>query len=144
MSTPLKQKLLTAAAADANLGALLGPSPFRWYSIQLMQGSAWPAVVVQIISTIPKYTYSGRAQNPVQNRVQFTIWGGPGESGTQAAYSVENALKTFLDGFDAIGVPGLVLYPNYITLERDGFFIQTDTGIYQRLLDVMIWDNQNI
>jgi hypothetical protein len=144
MSTPLKQKLRTAAAADAKLGPLLGPSPFRWYSIQLSQGSAFPAMVVQIISTIPKYSYTARARNPVENRVQFTIWGGQGESGCQAAYDVENALKTFLDTFNAIGIPGLVLYPNKITLERDGFFIQTDTGIFQRLVDVMIWDNQNL
>ena len=144
MSTPLKQKLRTAAAADANLGPLLGPSPFRWYNVQLLQGSALPAVVVQIISTIPKYGFTMRAQNPVENRVQFTIWGGQGEQGSATAYQVEDALKTFLDTFDAVGIPGLTLYPNQITLERDGFFIQTDTGIYQRLIDVMVWDNQTL
>jgi len=142
MTTPLKHKIRTAAAADAGLSGLLGTNPFRWYNMQLLQGSGFPAMVVQIISTIPKYGYTMRAQNPVENRVQFNIWGGPGESGCQAAYDVENALKTFLDTFNAIGTPNLALYPNKITLERDGFFIQTDTGIYQRLLDVMIWDNQ--
>jgi hypothetical protein len=142
--TPLKQKLRAAAAGNSGLTGLLGTSPFRWYNLQLLQGSAFPAMVVQIISTIPKYGYTMRAQNPVQNRVQFTIWGGAAEAGDQAAHNVEAALKTFLDGFNAIGISNLALYPNHITLERDGFFIQTDTGIYQRLIDVMIWDNETI
>jgi len=142
MSTPRKHKLRTAAVADTGLSALLGTAPFRWYNVQLLQGSALPAIVVQIISTVPKHGYTLRAQNPVENRVQFTIWGGQGDAGCQSAYDVEAALKMFLDSFDAIGISNLARYPNYITLERDGFFIQTDTGIYQRLIDVMIWNDE--
>ena len=138
----LKEKLRAAASADPNLSGLLGSAPFRWYDIQLSQGSAFPAVVVQIIATVPLYGFTMRAQRPVQSRVQFTIWGGQNDVGRETAIAVDTALKEFLDGFDAIGIPGLARYPNYVRLERDGFFYQADTGIFQRLIDVAIWNDE--
>lgn len=144
MSTPLQDKLLAAALLDPNLPGLLGSTPFRWYFGQLTQGSAYPAVVTQEISRVPRYMYAGRATRPVQCRIQFTIWGGQFDAGRKAALSVEAALRTFLDQFNAIGIGGLVQYPNYVSGARDGFYTQTDPLTFQRLVDAMMWDNETI
>ena len=138
MSTPLETKLITAIAADPALPALLGS---RVYDTQLAQGSPFPALVVQSISSGKSYTYEGR--NPLsRDRVQFTIWGGQFSTGSAAADTVLDALESFLDTFSAVGNPAQ--FPNQISMERRGVFPQTDGPIFQRLMDVFIYNDNSL
>jgi hypothetical protein len=143
MSSSLKTKLLTQAAANAGLIALLGSSPFRWYDNQFLQGSGYPAVVVQIISNPNMHVATGRLPTS-WTRVQFTIWGGPSDAGTQACETVIAALKAFLLTFNGTGIAGLVAYPNEIVNIRDAFCPQPDPGIFQKQMDAMIYSNETV
>jgi hypothetical protein len=65
-------------------------------------------------------------------RVQFTVWEGYTPDGTGA---VEQAIMAFLDGFSATpsGIPD-----NQIANVTDGLFVETQPGVYQTMIDVMI------
>ena len=138
MSTPLETKLITAIAADSTLPGILGS---RIYDTQLSQGTAFPALVIQSISSGKSYTYDGR-NNLSRDRIQFTIWGGQFSAGAAAADTVLNALEAFLDTFSAVGNPSQ--FPNQISMERRGMFPQTDGPIFQRLVDVFIYNDNSI
>jgi hypothetical protein len=140
MSTPLEVKLRQAALADPSLTALLGltGNTFRWYSVQLYEGSAYPAVTCHQISSVPVYSFSGR--NPLARaRVQFTIWEGQTPDDTN---SVLDALRSFLDTFSAVGNP--TQFPNQIVAELDGLYPNTQPGIYQTIVDAMIYNSDSL
>lgn len=144
MSTPLKDRIRSAAILTPALTALLGTNPFRWYDTQLRQGSLFPAVVVQFISTPGNsYSLTGRMQNS-QTRVQYTIWGQNTSTGVAQVAAVEDALATFWDSLNLIGIPGLVQYPNYIVAARDGFVAAPQPGNMLRLIDVMMTNNDSL
>lgn len=137
----VKQRIRTAASAYSGLTALLGTAPFRWYDLQLAQGSAKPAVVVQQISGSPTYVVGGRL-NTGWGRWQFTIWG----SGTDSsnALAVEAQLLDFLDQLNLIGITGLTQYPCLVVGQRDAMFPGTQPPSYQRLVDAMIFSNDSL
>ena len=56
----LKAKLFAQASAFAELQALLGTNPFRWYDVQLSQTATFPAVVANQISAARQYVAGGR------------------------------------------------------------------------------------
>lgn len=146
MSTALKTKLRTQAAADAGLTALLqsGSPPFlRWYDTQLEQGQGYPAVVVQLISNPRQHVATGILPTSWA-RVQFTIWGGAYDAGTQACESVVAALKSFLNTFNGVGIAAQVAYPAVIMNIRDGMAAQPEGPIFQKLLDAMIFSNDSV
>jgi len=122
---------------------LLGTNPFRWYDTQLAQGSAFPAVVAQIISSSKTYNVAGRMTNG-NSRVQFTIWSTNTGSGMTARANVESALATFLDGLNLIGIPGLLQYPNYIVGARDGWVALPQPGNPLKLIDAMVFSNDSL
>jgi hypothetical protein len=135
----LEAKLFAAALATPALTALLGTNPFRWYNLQLTQGSAMPAVVVFQVSDPASYAFTGKLPTSAK-RMQFTIWGDSAEK----AQAVEAALTTFLGGFTAYGIPGLVSYANYVVNVRAGMYTQTQPARYLRILDAMILNNDLI
>ncbi len=143
----LEVKLRTAALAYADLVALLTNVPtvpnfpdFRWYNIQLLQGTKFPAVVVQLISGGQSYTLNSRLSTSF-NRVQFTIWDTDSERGRQ----VEQVLYAFLDGFNPAGVrPDLQAAPNFVVLTRAGMYPQTQPPQFWRTNDVQIFDNSAV
>lgn len=143
MATPLKDRIRAAAIATPALTALLGTNPFRWYDLQLVQGSTLPAVVCQIISNTKNYVVGGRLVNS-HSRVQFTLWGTNNSAGTAALASLETALATFLDSLNLIGVTGLLQYPNRIVMARDGFVPTPQPGNPLRLIDVMMASNDSL
>lgn len=136
----LKAKLFAAASANTELQALLGTSPFRWYDTQLVQSTAFPAVVVFIVSNPPDYVVTGRMSTSWA-RVQLTVYGTGNDS--ENASAVVAALKDFLATFNAIGVDNLPVYPNRIVNDRDGGIAQTQPLTYTRTLDVMILNDEN-
>jgi hypothetical protein len=138
MATSLETKLRTQASAYAPLTALLG-NPFRWYDSQLLQGSLYPAIVVMQVSGSPTYVQTGRLPTGF-TRIQFTIW----DTDSERARRVEAALESFLDQFNAIGIPGLVQYPNEIVLQRAGYFAEPAPALFQRINDAMIFSNSNL
>lgn len=136
----LKSRLYSAASVDAGLVALLGSSPFRWFDQRLEQGSAFPAVVVESVSSSRMYVGSG--QQPTNwNRMQFRVYGTGNDS--ENADTVVNALADFFNTFDGPGIPGLVSYPNLIVGDTDMGIAQTQPLTYMRLLDVRIFWNQD-
>lgn len=139
MASSLKSKLFAAAVLDAGLFALLGSAAgFRWYDTQLKQGTTFPAITVREISNPEDYVVTGRLPTSWA-RYQFTIYGTGNDS--ENANTVRNALATFLDTFNAIGIAGLVTYPNLIVGDRDGGIAQTQPLTYQRFVDVRIFSN---
>jgi hypothetical protein len=142
MSTTLKSRLRTSAAADAGLQALLGTAPFRMYDVQLVQGSAFPAVTYQLISNPRVYALTGRMPTSWV-RMQFNIYG----SGTDSsnADAVQRALQTFLSTWaSGDGVAGRSACPNFIVGDRDFGVAQTQPLTFMRIVDVMIFNNDSL
>lgn len=139
MPSSLKAKLRANASSYSPLTALLGTSPFRWYDTQLVQGSAFPAVVVFIVSNPPSYVLTNRMTTSWA-RVQFTVW----DNDPESAGLVVAALTNFFDQLNLIGVPNLTQYPNLIIADRDFLYPQTQPPRYQRILDVRIFSNESL
>jgi hypothetical protein len=145
--TSLEVKLRTAALAYPDLVALLTNSPskpgfpdFRWYNIQLIQGSAFPAVVVQLVSSGQSYSNYQRLSTSF-SRIQFTIWDTDSDRGRQ----VENVLYQFLDQFNPAGLnSNLTNYPNSIVLTRAGMYPTPNPPQFWRQSDVQIFDNSAV
>lgn len=141
MSTTLKSRLRTAAAANAGLTALLG-TPLRMYDTQLLQGTAFPAATYQQISNPRVYVTAGRLRTSWV-RMQFNIYGSGSDSSN--ADSVQRALEAFLGTWSGgNGIPGLVAYPNYVEGDRDFGIAQTQPLTFMRIVDVMIFNNDGL
>jgi Protein of unknown function (DUF3168) len=141
--TPLKDKIRAAAIATPALTALLGTNPFRFFDTQLPQGSAFPAVVVQIISGGKSYALNTRLATGF-SRVQFTIWSTNTAAGYASQAALEIALANFLDGLNLVGIAGLSQYSNIIVDTRDGFYAQTQPGNPLKQIDAMIFSNDSL
>lgn len=139
MTTSIETKLRTAAAATPALTAYLGTSPFRWYDMQQSQGSALPSVVVLLVSAVDTYSTTARLATSL-NRVQFTIW----DTDPEEARAIEQALIAFLETFNAFSpVPGAAIQPNRVVMRRQSGQPQTEPLIFWRLVDAMIYNNEN-
>lgn len=141
MSTTLEVKLRTAALNTPALTALLGTSPFRWYDMQLDQNSPFPAVTVQLISTINAYVTQYRLQT-ASSRVQFTVW----DTDPERARQVETAIVAFLDTFNAVSPAtnfiGPVPQPVRAVNRRQGGNAQTQPLTFWRTIDALVLNNE--
>ncbi len=139
MSTSLERKLWLAAQADANLQALLGSgAAIRWGGMQEPQGSIFPSVAVNVVSAIDQYSNTDLLITALY-RVQFTVF----DTNAERARQVEQAIKQFLTMFNAYSPAGAtVLRPNRVVMRRQGGDPQTDPLTYQRIMDAMIWNNE--
>lgn len=136
----LEQKIRAAAAGYAPLAALIGtgsPVVLRWYDRQLVQGSAYPAVVAMTITNPPGYVFTGRLI-PSWALCQYTVWGGTGDAGVQSAEAVSAALEDFFDQLDLVGNGRAIQQNNLIIANREAAFVQATTLIYQRVLEVRL------
>ncbi len=150
MATEVKERIRTAAAAYTPLSVILTDtaplSVFRWYDRLLIPGSLMPAVVVNVISDPKTYAFAGRLPTS-SARYQFTLWGRFNTQGLAALYQLEQALGTFLDQLDLVGIPDQVQYNNRIVASRDGLAPATtkDTqGNPQKIIDAMIYANDSL
>jgi hypothetical protein len=144
--TALEAKLRTSAMANAALLSLLGtgsPVYFRWFDTQLPEGSTLPAVVALLIADSTTYSATARMATSFA-RVQLTVWGGQGSAGAASADTVRDAILSWLDSMNLIGISGLVSYPNFVLMDRRGVFPRTDGPIYQRVLDVNVFSNDTL
>ena len=143
----LESKLRTAAMAFPALVALLTNSPsiplfpdFRWYDTTFLQGSVFPAVVVQLVSGGQVYSNYQRLSTSF-NRVQFMIW----DVDAERARRVEQALYRFLDQFNPAGLDSnLTNYPNTVLMTMQKQFPQSEPPKFMRLNDVSIFDDQAV
>jgi hypothetical protein len=142
--TPITVKLWNAAKLDPVLPSLLLSNSlignqaqfngtFRWYDLQLRQFSPYPAVTNRVISSVP---FQGQQRNPISKvRVELTLW-----EGQVRDYQglLLQAVMNFLDTFTA---SQSVSRPLVIQDGTDGFYAQTDPGIYQRIVEAFIFNN---
>lgn len=145
MGTPLKEKLFTAASANAGLQALLGTSPFQWGDTQLEQSwnlSTLGAVLAYQISD-PR-TYETRGQMSTSwVRMQFTVYGNGRDSVNASA--IVAALLTFLCGFFAYSAgSNATQAANQIVGDRDGGIAETQPMTYLRIVDAMILNDESL
>lgn len=139
--TPIETKLYNAAAADVGLQALLGTNPFRLFDTQLDQGSAFPALVMQEISSPRNYVMEGQP-TLARYRVQFTIWGGQFSQGRDDCDSVRDALYAFLaDNFSAVGNGQIA---NQVASDMRVLEPRTDGPIYKRIVDAFIYSDDSL
>lgn len=139
----LSDKIVAGIFAYAPLASLLAtrldgnPAVYR---NQLQQGSAFPALVFQLISGGQQYTLNSRLATSF-SRVQFTIWANDPDT----AETIESQLYAFLDGFNPAAVnPNLQAAPNFVVLTRDGMYTETQPPQYWRISDAQIFDNTSV
>lgn len=137
--TPLEIKLRTQAAAFSELTALLGTTPFRWYDVQIAQGTAFPAIAVQVVFDGDTYVFAGRLATGF-TRVQFDIW----DTDPVRLRQVEGALTDFMNVFNGTGIQGLVAYGNFFVMRRQGLTPNPTRPPYRRICDVNIFSSDLI
>ncbi len=138
--TSIEDRIKTAVAADTSLQALLGtpPATVRWYTGGLMQGSAVPAVVTQLISVMRIETHSGTLTTK-QYRVQCKIFGGQAEAGKQACADVGAAIDAFRKTLNLTSRSASLQQPNFIENERDTPYSQQDRVNHLKMLDLLVF-----
>jgi hypothetical protein len=139
--TSLLVKILNSASAYTPLTTLLGTSPFRVYDMQLVQGSAFPATIIQQISGPQEYTFAGRLST-LTARMQLTVFGAA--PGGENARAVIAAWVTFFDQFNADGITGRALSPNQCLSPVEMGIANTAPETYQVRMDVFVFHNQNL
>ena len=75
-------------------------------------------------------------------RVQFTVYG-TGNDSTNAD-AVAEALASFLDNFNAAGLPNSPANANDIVGDRDMGIAQTQPLTYMRVIDAMIFNSEAV
>lgn len=144
MATSIQDRLYTDAGNYSALTALLGTNPFRWFEPPVRQGTVLPALTVQKISGSSLYGVSRRIAQGY-SRYQFTIWGGQYAAGVAARDSIATALLAFMDQWSGgTGITGLGQYPNRNVLDRESVYQWTDTPIYQRILDFLLFTDETL
>jgi len=134
----LTVKIINAAAAYPPLVALLGN---RIYDLQLVQGSAFPATVLHLVSGPQVYAFAGRLPT-LTARMQHTIFGSA--PGGENARAVIAAWQSFYDQFNADGITGRVQSPNQCLSPVETGIAETAPQTYQIRMDVMIFTNQTL
>lgn len=139
MSTSIEAKLFAAASADPTLQGLLGSNPFRWFNTQLAKGTEQPffppplSVTIMVISDVPLYANVVRNMNS-KARVQFTLWEGPQPDTSD---TLLNAIRNFLDN---LCFTSGTTFTQIINVRR-GYIAQTQTGVFQKIVDAYIWND---
>jgi hypothetical protein len=131
----------TAAQAYAPLTALLGSgNAIRMNTLQIIQGGAFPAVALQLISNPSDYIVNARLATSTA-RVQHTVFGST--PGGNNAWAVVQALRTFYDQANFIGIPSLSQYPSRVVNVTELGIPETQPQTFLIRLDVMIFYNEN-
>lgn len=136
-------KLRTAALADTAIHALIAE---RWYETQLLQGTEFPAIVAQRVSTVRRDTHDGiNALSWI--RFQLTIW----DYSAETTREIAAAVIAFLDTFDAsstaeFGSPATspTVHPNTVLNQRTGMFPQSQPPLFHHILDVGIFNREDL
>ena len=129
------------AGAYSPLSSLLGAgSSIRMNTLQLVQGSQFPAVSLQVISNPSDYVVTNRLSTSTA-RVQHTVFGLP--PGGNNAWAVIQALRTFYDQANFIGIPNLSTYPTRIVNVTELGIPDTQPQTFLIRLDAMIFYNES-
>lgn len=107
------------------------------YESLLAQGTSFPAIVYFLVSSPDDYAFTGRLPTSF-SRFQFEVWA----TDPDTARNVEAQLQAFMAQFNAIGISGLVAYPNFFVNHRSQVFTQTQPVLYRRFCDVQVFNNE--
>jgi hypothetical protein len=135
----LIENIITQASAYLPLSSLLGSSPFRMFPLQIDQGSVLPAVALQLISNPSDYAVNYRLATSTA-RVQHTVFGMP--PGGLSAWAVVQALRTFYDQANFVGIQNLSTYPARIVNVTELGIPATQPQTFMIRFDVMIFYNE--
>lgn len=142
----LEERVRTAAANYPPLASLIGtgsPVQLRWYDTTIVQGVGYPAVVAFTVTNPPSYVFAARLPTSFA-LMQFTIWGGKSAAGVAAAESVSQAMLDFFDQLDLVGCGRAIQQNHQVIANRRAVFVQTDTPIFQRVLEVRVFSNDSL
>lgn len=140
MST-IEQQLRESLLANAGVSALIGT---RLYLVQKAQGSAYPCVAYQRISTQRQYHHvlGGNQASTAWSRFQFTIWA-DGKTGGEVTQQVSAALRAALQTFNLAAQPAspavLRQAPNFVLNEHMTNEPNPQQPLFKSILDVKIW-----
>jgi hypothetical protein len=129
----MEEALHTRLLASAGLTALVG-SRVVW--IERPQGSALPAVTLQLISPGREYTYGG-ASGTSNPRVQADCWGRT----YSEAKLVSRALIDTVEQRSTVG--GVRFGPSFIDATRDMAPEELPGGVkvYRVSIDIIVWNS---
>jgi hypothetical protein len=143
MASTLEAKIQAGVQAFGPLVAILAARPdgaAAIYELQEYQGTGFPSMTFFLVSTVTPYGNAFRS-HIVQSRVQFTIW----DTNPERGRAVETQLMAFLDQFNAYNAtPANVQRPNTVVMRRQGGNPQTQPLTFWRMLDAMIWNNEDL
>jgi hypothetical protein len=137
----MEEALSRLMLADAGISALVG-TRVNW--VVRPQSSALPAIVLNVIDTLPDYTMQGPS-GLASSRVQVTCW----SITYAAAKAVARAVEALLSGIDELVGDGdspeafTILRGGFQEGERESFEIgEGQTGLYSVSLDFIVWHGQ--
>ena len=141
MPSTLIVKIISAASSYAPLTALLGTTPFRMYTLQDVQGGGFPAVTVRLVTQPRVYAFTGRLSSNFA-RVEFLIFGAA--PGGENARAVAAAIISFLDQFNAAGLPSQKANANDVLDETELGIAETQPLTFQIRLQARIFTNETV
>jgi hypothetical protein len=128
----MEQELVDRLLATAGLTALVG-NRIDW--LKRPQGSALPAIVMQVVSAPYTYTMQGRTRL-VGRLVQIDIWA----SAYPSMKAVGRALVAATDGPHEAPIQGLFIEGERETREgQDGPDSSGSTDFFRTSFDVRVW-----
>jgi hypothetical protein len=128
--------LVARAAAYANITALIGTTPVRFYPAgTASQNATRPYAIYQLISG-PRAHAMGADPGMVRARFQLTAWGDTSTS----CRDVGDQLRACFSRFRGT-VLGVVIDDVFVENERDGSR-EPDSRYWSRLLDLIVWHRE--
>jgi hypothetical protein len=147
--TPCEDKMLYLAQRDAGLQALLGgPTIFRWFDRQLLQGQIdlGPCVTVLRVSTQSVYSQSGALANEwIRFQIDCLSLQDPTVA-RQLAFAVATWFGTvsFMSSAQFLSPPTTPPnFPNFVNGPRAGLKAQLGKPVYVESLDCRVANNLN-
>lgn len=133
----IEEALFDYLSTNAGLSAILGAGAnARVYPKRLPQNPTLPALVFQVVSSVPAYTHDQAGDPPdpsafLRNRVQFDLWA----TAYEGLLPLRDALFAGISGFR--GMMGTVKIESvFVVNEVDTF--ETDTGSARKVMDAIV------
>lgn len=143
--TTIEATVIDKLATTAAVTALVGTDPVRIYPGRIRQGVSSAAISVSLIFRERTQAF-GADQNLIKSRLQFSCYGGKGESYDNAKAVAAAVVATFCPAGgqryrDAAGTNGVVILGCEPTSETETFDAETEAhGV---LVDFYFWHRES-
>ena len=130
----IEHAIRTFVLADPTVAGLIGP---RWHPVTLPQGSAFPAVTYQRVSTSPTASHDGPC-GLAELRLQVDIWGdvaGRWDTVAEVGHALRQALDGVRGAFGDIWVSRIALANEHDTFEPD-------VKLWRRMQDYRVYHQE--